>query len=611
MGTQEDLNILSKAIFNDRDRAQALLNALSGVVHQKSPYPLKVGYYLAAAFWANQAYDFDKALVFLNDARPVFERLSDPQGLANVWLDSSAVLTNQRRWKEAQGAIDKARKYLQNLDQPHLNAHLIAREGVLHLRLRNFGQALENLMDADARLSALKRQADLKDHHIHTLVLSSIGELYEQRGLREQSIVAYTRVLPIVEEHHLWPRSAWHYLNAARVSMALKDLDGAAQFLEQSLQRCSELDDEVKANALINLGIIAVMTHRRREAPAYFEAGKALLANPSKPSDYDNLAKTELWYAELCRNNDDLPGQENHLLIAFELGEKGADLYQQRRTALALSAMYMHSKAPERALEWQQAATELTEKYYIELRSAERHELDARYELEQIRQEAQMAQLRVTELQAKALRAQMNPHFLFNALNAIQGFITSGRSTDAAVYLARFAKFMRQTLEYSDLEEVSLDDEIKFIEKYLEINRKLRFRDQLNYVVRPPVEAEPSELKIPAMIIQPFVENAIEHGLRPKQAGLLTVSFELSADEQTLRCVIEDDGVGVNQGKAKQAAHRSEHQTHRSRGLDITKERLALLHGQAEGPFVAITDRSEISPGDQTGTRVVVVLPLL
>ncbi|MFN7326506.1 MAG: histidine kinase [Chitinophagales bacterium] len=611
MSIQSDLIELSQAIFNDRKKAQTLLHGLSGQITQKSPQGIKAAYYHAASFIANQSYQYDQALDYLHAARPAFERISNPIALANIWLDCSAVLTNQRKWKEAQAAIDKARRYLKNSEQPHLFAHLLAREGVLHLRLRNFGQALELLVESNARLMALKRSADLKDRHIHTLVLSSLGELYELRGLREQSIDAYTRVLPIVEEYRLWPRSAWHYLNAARVSMALNDLEGAGRFLDQSLQRCDPTDQEVKANVLTNQGIIAMLTNHPELARSKFEAGEALLAKPKKPTDYDNLAKAEWWYAELSRLTNDLESQENHLLNAFEIGEYGTDLNQQRRTAMALSVMYQRSNALVQALEWQQRATELTEKYYIELRKTERQELDARYELERIRQEAQMARLRVSGLQSKALRAQMNPHFLFNALNAIQGFITSGRGTEAATYLARFAKFMRQTLEYSDLEEVSLDDEINFIEKYLEINRKLRFRDKLNYLVRAPLEAEPSELMIPAMIIQPFVENAIEHGLRPKQEGFLSVSFELSEDEKHLICVIEDDGVGVKKGKEKIAAHGSEHQTHRSRGLDITKERLALLHGIPNGHFVTITDRSDLPPFTETGTKVLVEIPLL
>ena len=224
-----------------------------------------------------------------------------------------------------------------------------------------------------------------------------------------------------------------------------------------------------------------------------------------------------------------------------------------------------------------------------------------------------MAKLRVASLQLRALRAQMNPHFLFNALNAIQGLITSGRNDEAETYLARFAKLMRHTLEYSDLEEVTLEHEIEFLNRYLDLNRKLRFRDRLNYQVALPPGVDAAELMIPTMIVQPFVENAIEHGLRPRQEGNLRIEFHLSEDERTVLCVIEDDGVGFNKGKEKQNAQNA-YQSHRSRGMEITRERLNLLHQWRKNPgsqFVKITDLGEKTNGERSGTRVEVLLPVL
>ena len=607
----ESLKVLIRAIFNDEKTAREILNEAGAQITSRSPYVVKVLYYQSAAFLANQMYEYDKAMEFLNLARLVYERLSDSPSLANVWLDCSAVLTNQRKWKEAQAAIDKARRLLKNAHHTQYHAHLIAREGVLHLHLSNWGLALEYLLEADKCLVDLKGEADLKDHHIHTLVLSSLGGLYAHRNDRIKSVDAYRRVLPIVEEHHLWPRLSWHYLNAARASLALDNPRDAQEYLLKSLETASPSDTEVRASVYTNLGAIALLNDDMERASIYFHEGAALFANPEKPSDFENLAKAEWWHAELCKSLNDTAGREEYLLNSFESGSKGADLFQQRRTSLALSGLYGDADLILPALEWQKRATELTEQYYKHLLQTERQELDARYELERIRQEAQMARLRVVGLQSRALRAQMNPHFLFNALNAIQGFITSGRGIEAATYLARFAKFMRQTLEYSDLEEVPLDEEISFIEKYLEINKKLRFRDKLEYVVHPPVLEDAGELMIPAMIIQPFVENCIEHGLRPKQSGFLSIEFKLTEDEKSLICIIEDDGVGINKGKEKQLSHNSEHQTHRSRGMEITRERLGLLHNNPHGQFVIMTDRSEIPPYDKTGTRVEVILPLL
>ena len=110
----------------------------------------------------------------------------------------------------------------------------------------------------------------------------------------------------------------------------------------------------------------------------------------------------------------------------------------------------------------------------------------------------------------------MNPHFMYNALNAIQNYITSNKLTDAAKYLAKFAKLMRQSLDYSDMEIISLEKEIEFLENYLLINQKLRFEDNIRYIIKVDDEIEEDIMGIPTMIIQPYIENAVWHGLRYK-----------------------------------------------------------------------------------------------
>jgi two-component system, LytTR family, sensor kinase len=601
---------LQTAIFNDRPGAERILNQLKQATAERSNPENRLVYHQCASFWANQQFDFEDALSHLDQARQISERSGDYAATIDNWLDRSAVLTNQRAWKEVQNALDRAKKLLKNHPHPRQQAHLIAREGVLHLRLSMLGEALEYLLEAERRLLQLGATADLKDHHLHTLVLSSLGELYERRNDREKSIDAYQRVLPLVEEYRLWPRLSWHYLNAGRIEMGLGNHTEARSYFRQALSTAHELEQEVKANSIINLGISALLTNDVEQAAAQMEEGAALLKAPVTKSDFDNLSKLFFWQAELNRSQNNLKAQGQLLIQAYEYGEQGRDLEHLQRVGIALADLFSQLENYQRAWEWQRKAMYVGEQYYKYIRETERQELDARYDLERMRQEAQMARLRVTGLQSRALRAQMNPHFLFNSLNAIQGFITSGRDAEAATYLARFAKFMRQTLEYSDLEEVRLDEEIDYIGKYLEVNKKLRFRDQLSYVIISPVGTDAHELLIPAMIIQPFVENAIEHGLRPKQSGKLHIEFRLNDEENLLWCIIEDDGVGFNKGKEKQANHSIEHQSHRSRGMEITRERLGLLHGDALGQFVKITDISDLDKS-RTGTRVEVQMPLL
>ncbi|MBP6812679.1 MAG: histidine kinase, partial [Saprospiraceae bacterium] len=337
---------------------------------------------------------------------------------------------------------------------------------------------------------------------------------------------------------------------------------------------------------------------------------------PAKPSDFTNLSKIESWSAGLYFHLENAAEAERHFLRAWEIGQQCNDLYHLAQVSQRLASLYENTGRYEQAFEWQLRVTELNQTHFSRLRDNERQEIEARHQLERNKQEAQMARLRVAGLQLRALRAQMNPHFMFNSLNAIQGLVTSGRNREAESYLAKFAKMMRHTLEYSELEEVSLEQEIEFLERYLDINRKLRFRDRLDFQIIAPKGEELDELFVPTMIVQPFVENAIEHGLRPRQEGRLTIRFEVMPDDEyLLRCTIEDDGVGFNKGQEKAAAQAGAgFQKHRSRGMEITHERLLLLHQIQKRPgdsFIKIQDLSDITNGQRSGTRVEVLLPIL
>jgi sensor histidine kinase YesM len=238
--------------------------------------------------------------------------------------------------------------------------------------------------------------------------------------------------------------------------------------------------------------------------------------------------------------------------------------------------------------------------------------VEAKYEAEKKRQETELLELKATRLQLKALRAQMNPHFMYNALNSIQNYITSHDVDSATKYLAKFAQLMRRSLEYSDLEVISLEDEIEFLEQYLVINEKLRFENKLSYEIIIDEEIEEDILCVPTMIIQPYVENAIEHGLRTRENGLIKVFFFLF-DEQTILCRVEDNGIGRDRA-LKLQMNDPRHQNHRSRGTSITENRLRILHtgnAEKEEVFVHTHDLKDPETGAALGTRVEIKIPIL
>ena len=208
--------------------------------------------------------------------------------------------------------------------------------------------------------------------------------------------------------------------------------------------------------------------------------------------------------------------------------------------------------------------------------------------------------------QLTALRAQMNPHFIFNALNSIQHFILQGNTNEANRYLSSFSKLQREILNNSDQQFITLEKEKEILEIYLDLE-KLRLDDNFSYEIRLEDDIDPGEIMIPPMIVQPFVENAIWHGLLPKKGTkTLIIEFHLE-DDETLLCSITDNGIG-REASGLHKANSVLNKSHKSRGLSLVYERLNILETQFNKPFkVTIEDRKD-EYGNSAGTKVNLVL---
>jgi streptogramin lyase len=208
------------------------------------------------------------------------------------------------------------------------------------------------------------------------------------------------------------------------------------------------------------------------------------------------------------------------------------------------------------------------------------------------------------DLEQKALQLQMNPHFIFNSLNSIQSFIVNNDSDRATLYLAKFAQLMRLILANSREQFVSVKDEIKILIYYMDIEN-LRFDNKFDYKITVDPEIDDDFVGIPPMIIQPYVENAILHGIIHK-TGKGNISINLSLQKDNIHCVVEDDGVGRE--KAMEIKNNSGLK-HKSRGMIITKERLEILNKQIKGQIsVSVFDLKDEN-GNAKGTKVEIIIP--
>ncbi len=199
----------------------------------------------------------------------------------------------------------------------------------------------------------------------------------------------------------------------------------------------------------------------------------------------------------------------------------------------------------------------------------------------------------------KALRSQMNPHFIFNSMNSIQHFILEQETESANLYLGNFSSLMRKILENSKHNYIKLSEELESIELYLDLE-KLRFENKFDFVINLEDDIDRELIRIPPMLIQPYIENAILHGLVPmKEKGLLLLSFNL-LEKNTILCAVKDNGIGRKEANKINVLRKK----HRSTGMKNIEERLEILNKMNRSNMkVKIIDLYN-QKGEASGTEV-------
>ncbi|MEO7983020.1 MAG: histidine kinase [Bacteroidota bacterium] len=213
---------------------------------------------------------------------------------------------------------------------------------------------------------------------------------------------------------------------------------------------------------------------------------------------------------------------------------------------------------------------------------------------------------KAVESRLQSLRLQMNPHFLFNALNSVQQMILANEEMVATKYLSRFSKLLRAILVHSDKETISLKEELEILTLYVELE-SIRFKESFRYSIVCEQAIDTDEIKIPTLLVQPFVENAIWHGLMHKEGErILKVGF--TEENDFIKCVIEDNGIGRKRSAATKIAG-GQDKKHTSKGIEVSKERLKTIQCKGVEGSITILDLVDAN-GEGAGTRVEINFPI-
>jgi len=225
-----------------------------------------------------------------------------------------------------------------------------------------------------------------------------------------------------------------------------------------------------------------------------------------------------------------------------------------------------------------------------------------RYKLKKDKEKSEVEKARM-QIEQRLLHSQMNPHFIFNSLNSINSFIGENNTSEAQAYLSKFARLMRLILENLRKVMVALEDEVNALQLNLELEQ-LRFDNRFSFVIDIDEKIDPEDIYLPPMLIQPFIENAIKHGIKGKEEqGLITLSIK--KENELLICIVEDNGVG----REETMKNTDKPNGHISLGTQVTLERLEILRQEKNHKSgMEIIDLKDDS-GIGIGTRVVLKIP--
>jgi ligand-binding sensor domain-containing protein len=218
---------------------------------------------------------------------------------------------------------------------------------------------------------------------------------------------------------------------------------------------------------------------------------------------------------------------------------------------------------------------------------------------------------KMAELENTALTSQMNPHFIFNCLNSIQLYIFNGDMTTSNKYIAGLGKLIRMTLNNSSRSFVSLADEVDYLSSYLSLE-KMRFEDKIDYEVVIDDTIDKSDVMVPPMLVQPFVENALQHGLQHKPGEKGFVRIKMQRDGNYLRITVKDNGIGRKAAATRKSSGLKEYlKEYSPKGMALTEDRIEIINKLYKG--AAKVEFSDVFDGNNspTGTIVIITLPFL
>ena len=595
------------------------------------------------------------ALEMYDKAIAVHKKINNHNGVARTIFNKGLIYFGRSDYKRSTDAYYMAYSVFEKEKDSFLMAKMLNSIGINNMYISDYPMAITKFLSATKIYDKIGFTNGIE----YANVINNIGLVYNRLGKYDEALKYYEKALDIFQKIDNRQQIASALNNIGNVYDNLGKSEKAIDFQQQAYRINKDIDNKRgMASNLINMGIAYASLSQHDTALEYLNQTKGMY---EELGDLTNLGIAHNYLGESYLNLADklqpignrYAKANTHFKKALQLAEQTGSLEGQHTALNNLATTYFQMGNYKDAFEAKNSALNLNDS----IRSSEKREEIARLEMQyqfdrkealtkaehdkqQILAQAEVQRQKfikngsilagstllimtfagvflykrrrdaitesqksqfdmvVAETELKALRAQMNPHFIFNSLNSIGDYYSRNDKDSANKYLAKFAKLMRLTLENSEKKEIPLIDDVNLLKLYLEVESN-RMVNKFSYEIKIDPALDPENVLVPPLILQPFIENSIWHGITKKQ-GKGHILIEIKKEGDSIICSVDDDGIG------REASLAIKDKVDKSMGMKITKSRIDIINKQKN----TNGDISLIDKPQNQGLRVEVKLPI-
>lgn len=585
------LNRLVDVYYLKRDPDSALLLSEQGYI-QALQWKEKNGQAMMLMNMGDAAiymHRYEQALVYFEKCKTLYIDLNNNRNIATCFNSIGRIYLEK-------GLGDKAVQSF--YEAYHIRVRMQDKQGIAN-SMHSLGHVYYFMKNYKLALACYKSHMqinqELGNKDMADFACSNVGLAYMDIGDYYNAAIYLRRAAAMMMRSNDRVNKGKVLYNLGATYDGLELFDSAAICYNQSLAIRQSLDDTTGIAVCYNgMGESALARKRNSEAVAYGEKALALIRT-QKQSLNEFRAITEFLHRAYKA-----AGNYEKALEVFKLYDAAGDSLNADIVKNAIFREELKNDFEKKAL-LDKAANDLAVARLNLAREQDASRSNAWMQLfagisllllvvgyfmyNRFRQRKIIAEQKANLLKQKLLVSQLNPHFIFNSLNAVQQYIFSQNSLEAGTYLARFSSLMRMILDFSRADFIPVASEVQFLTEYLDL-QQLRFAQSFRYTITIDPSVDPEEVHIPPMLAQPFIENAVEHGIS-RENGDGHISIRLYPGNGLLWYEVEDNGIGLEAaGKKKESGG------HRSLATQITRERLDALNKGGVAYTISVTDKT-------------------